>query len=143
MPREAATAQNAALTAMYRMIFTGCSPKDIATMDPPIGVKRIGVRKAIPEIPNLFQILTIRRLLGVMLLLSLLKRPFMYLSKKALATVENNITDTIIPTKEQRAVCHQGKSYTLPNSGPAKNFTALDRAIDRYLINNSMAKYTL
>ncbi|MDB5257020.1 MAG: hypothetical protein JWM14_1715 [Chitinophagaceae bacterium] len=66
----------------------------------------------------------------------------MYLWKKALATVENKITENIIPRKLQMAVCHHGKSYTLPKKGPAKNLTALDSAIDNHLINNSMTKYT-
>ena len=79
MPSEATIAQKAALTAMYPMILTGCSPNEMATIDPPMGVRRIGVRKAIPEIPNFFQILTMRRLLGVIRLSFLLKKPFMYL----------------------------------------------------------------
>ncbi len=91
---------------------------------PPIGVNKGGVKKAIPNKPNLDQIVTILLLEGVKTLddffLNRPKKDFKRLPKK-----DNDTTVVIIPAKQVKKVGQNPNFKVNPKGGPNKNLAIL------------------
>ena len=99
-----------------------------------MGVKNKGVKHAIPQMPNLIQILTANRLLfennfGFV---------FRYLLIKILASKPNrhtNPTMAIMPIIEHKAVSIHVNLRIIPAIGPLKNLRAVKAITVKYLPN--------
>ncbi len=108
--------------------------KESANNVPPIGVKIKGVKKAIPQMPNLSHILTANRVLfennfGSVFLYFLIK----ILASKPMKHIKTTIA--IIPIIEHKAVSIQVKLRIIPAIGPLKNLRAVKAITVKYLPN--------
>lgn len=126
--------QSTAKTNIENKIFGIGTLKESASNVPPIGVKSKGVKHAMPQIPNLRQIFTAKRLLfennfGFV---------FRYFSTRFLTsnpTKHTNPTIVIMPIIEHKAVSIQDKSRNRPAIGPLKNLMAVAKITVKYLPN--------
>lgn len=128
------TPQNIAKTNIENKILGIGTLKESANKVPPIGVKNKGVKHAIPQMPNLSQILTAKRLLfennfgfcfRYFLIKTLTSKPIKH----------TNPTIVIIPIIEHKAVSIHVKSRTIPAIGPLKNLRAVKAITVKYLPN--------
>jgi hypothetical protein len=128
------TPQNTAKTNIEKRIFGIGTLKESANNVPPIGVKKRGVKQAMPQMPNLCQILMAKRVLfenslGFVLRYFLIK----ILTSKPIR--QTNPTIAIIPIIEHIAVSIHVSPRTIPVIGPLKNLRAVKAITVKYLLN--------
>jgi hypothetical protein len=126
--------QNTAKTNIENRIFGIGTLKESANNVPPMGVKNNGVKHAIPQMPNLCQILTAKRVLFENSL-GFVLRYFLIKIRTSKPIKHTNPTITIIPIIEHKAVSIQVKPRTTPIIGPLKNLRAVKAITVKYLPN--------
>ncbi len=134
MAKVRITPQKTAKTNIENKIFGIGTLKERANNVPPIGVNNKGVKHAMPQIPNLCQIFTAKRVLfennfGFVL------RYFLTKILTSKPTKHTNPTIAIIPIIEHIAVSIQVKPNTIPMIGPLKNLSAVKAITVKYLPN--------
>jgi hypothetical protein len=125
--------QNKALHSMLRIIFLGDAPKAVATTVPMMGLKRMGVRKAMPRMPKRCQMRTMRRLFLLKMGFCFKRHRSTYQREKKLPIPEKMTTLVIIPVMVSAMVAPKDKPMETPANGPPKNLTMLKRNTETYL----------
>ena len=120
------SAHMTALTNIEVIILRFGIPNDVKSMVPPIGVRKMGVKAAMPYTPNFCQILIIFLVLLVNLLVFFrifIVQVFLIQSPKYV----NATTEVIMPATVTTSISKTEKPAAAPRTGPAINLKRHNR----------------